>query len=476
MGATLVVASNRGPVSWRRADPTGPWEPRKGAGGLIVALGGALQTTPGTWVSVALDEGDRQVAAEHGGGAFDADTGEGRFRLRLVDVGDDYDAYYGEIASKLLWFTLHQLWAEPYEPTGIGWPEPWQRYVAVNRRLAEAVAEEAADADGDVEVHLQDYHLLVAAPIVRERVPHAKVVLYVHTPWVPPEYLRRLPDAVVDALREGLLACDLVGISSPRWAAHLRDVLAEHPGVTRDGDDLVGPGGRRTRVRDFVLGVDVEGLRRVAAAPTTRQLRDRLRDEAADRQLIVRADRTDLSKNILRGLQAYRLLLDEHPALRERVRFVALLNPSRQSVAEYRAYVEACQAEAAAITDRFGPEVLDLDLDNDFAKVVAALQSYDVLLTNPVLDGTNLVAKEGPALNERDGVLVLSRDAGAATAMRDALLVNPYDVHATAEALHTALTMPPDERARRAAALAAQAAQGAPGEWFAAVRAALADA
>lgn len=470
----LVVASNRGPVSWSQAED-GTWVPRRGAGGLIVALGGALQQHPGTWVSVALGEGDREMSAAHGGSAFDADTGQGSFRLRLVDVGARYDRYYGEVANRLLWFTLHQLWAEPYEPTGLGWPDAWADYAAVNEQVAAAVVEEAqaATAAGDdVEVHLQDYHLLLAAPLIRAAIPEARIVLYVHTPWVHPTYLRRLPDPVVEAVLEGLAACDLVGVSAPEWAQNLRDCMTAL-GEGRADFDRIRTASGSVLVRDFVLGIDAEGLRDVAGSEAAVAARAALREEVGDRMLLVRADRTDLSKNILRGLHAFDLLLREHPELVDRVHFRLLLNPSRQGVAEYREYLDRCRAAAEDIRRRHGEAVLQLVADDDFPSVVAALQSYDVLLTNAVIDGTNLVAKEGPALNDRDGVLVLSRNAGAATVMGGAVVVNPFDVHDQARALHEALVMDPAERAERAALLRAEASEGSPADWLDAQRTAL---
>ena len=476
MSTKLIVASNRGPVSWHR-DDEGSWTPRRGAGGLIVALGGALLRQPGTWVSVALEEGDREMAAAHPDGAFEADTDQGTFTLRLVDVGDSYGRYYDEVANRLLWFTLHQLWAEPYEPLGVGWSDAFEDYLSVNRAVARAVVAEAtADPDADVEIHLQDYHLLTAAPLIREALPDARILLYIHTPWAHPTYLRRLPDPVVEAILEGLGACDLVGISAPEWADNLRATLVERGGGRADGERVATARGS-TLVRDFVLGIDGGGLAQVAASDAAREERAALAEAVGGRRLIVRADRTDLSKNSIRGLQAFDLMLDAHPDLAAEVHFRMLLNPSRQGVAEYRDYLERCREETERLRAKWGEEVLLLDTSENFPRVVANLQAYDVLLTNPVIDGTNLVAKEGPALNENDGVLVLSRDAGAATTMgADALLVNPFDVEEQARALHRALTMGADERARRAAALKRAAALGAPADWLAAQRDALTEA
>ncbi|CAN5769935.1 hypothetical protein BH24ACT15_BH24ACT15_10560 [soil metagenome] len=300
-------------------------------------------------------------------------------------------------------------------------------------------------------------------------------MLYIHTPWVHPTYLRRLPDPILDAIIKGLSACDLVGISAPEWAANLRACLTDLGGGVADFDRIRTTGGS-TLVRDFVLGIDRAGLGEVARSDPAKAERAELADQLGDRLLIGRADRTDLSKNILRGLHAFDLLLDAHPDLVDRVHFRMLLNPSRQGVPEYREYLQRCLAEADRIRDKWGPEVLLADTSDNFDRVVALLQSYDVLLTNPVIDGTNLVAKEGPALNENDGVLVLSRTAGAATVMGDALMVNPFDVEQQAEVLYDALTLDQGERARRALSLKASAARGSPADWLAAQRAALVEA
>jgi len=466
----LLVASNRGPVSWQRSDD-GNLTPRRGFGGLVTALGGALQNEGGTWVSVALSAEDREVAAAHPGEPFAVQTDGATFELRLLDVGDRYEPYYNQIANRLLWFTVHGLWGEPYEPLGLGWRDAWEAYVSVGEEVAAAVI---ASADGqDAEVYLQDYHLCSAPGAVRAGLPRARILHYLHTPWVGPSELRRLPDPIAEGVLRGLLGADVIAVSSPKWAAAFRRGAVEVLGAVSDGDGLWYDG-RRTIVADFVLGVDEDDLAASAARAETIEAGERLDAEAAGRALILRVDRSDLSKNILRGLQAYETLLDRHPEHRGRVWHYAHLNLSRQGVPEYRAYLEACQAAADRIAERFGPDALTLALTDHYPTAVAALQRSDVLLTNPVRDGTNLVAKEGPVLNDRNGVLVLSRDAGAADVLGEgALLVNAYDVEAQAEALHTALVMPAEERAARADLLRVAARRGAPGEWFAAQRATL---
>ena len=464
MTETMVVASNRGPVSWRE-DASGELTPSRGFGGLVTALGGALQHETGTWVSVALSGEDAKVAAEHGDRPFEVETAGATYRLRLVDAGAHYPGYYNEVANRLLWFSVHQLWSDPYEPTGIGWGAAFDDYRLVNDRVAEAVVA----ADGE-EIYLQDYHLCTAGTVVREAQPDAAVLHYLHTPWCHPEYLRRLPDPVTSEVLRGLLAADVVAFSSPAWCDAFRRCAQAVLGARIDGPDVV-VGQRRVHVADFVLGVDDEDLAASAASEAVATAGAALDEERGDRALLLRVDRTDLSKNILRGLHAYELLLERHPEHRGAVWHYAHLNPSRQSVPEYEAYLRACSDAAQRIQERFGEECLTVFVGDDYPRAVAAQQRYDVLVANPVMDGTNLVAKEGPVLNRHDGVLLLSPTAGAADVMAEgAVLVNPYDVEAQAEALHQALTMPMDERAARARVLQAAARRGSPGEWFAAQR------
>lgn len=463
----LVIASNRGPVRFTYDD--GELVSRRGFGGLVTALGAALQDEPGTWVSVALSDTDQRVAATHDG-PFEVDADGARFHLSLLDVGERFDPYYNHIANELLWFTLHGMWNAPYEPAR-RWSHDWREgYLAVNERVAEEIL---AVAGEHPEIHLHDYHLAAVAPTVRRARPDAPILAYIHTPWPRPWELSRLPDEMARGVLEGLLAADVVVLSAPQWASALRRCAHEVLGARLDGEH-VELEGRRTHVTDLVLGVDTAALTEVAADPATVAAGERLEAEAADRRLIVRVDRTDLSKNILRGLLAYEQLLADHPEHRDQVRHVAVCNPSRQSVPAYRDYVAACESTAERIAERFGEHSIDFRVADDYPAAVAALQRYDVLLANPVRDGTNLVAKEGPVLNQRDGALVLSREAGAATTLGEAALtVNPFDVEDQATALHRALTMAPEERAQRARTLRAAATLGAPDDWLGEQRTAL---
>jgi trehalose 6-phosphate synthase len=287
-----------------------------------------------------------------------------------------------------------------------------------------------------------------------------------------------LPAEIGTAVLDGMLGADQVGFHASRWAAAFLDCCEAILGaqVTRAAGGAADPAGRvvhRGRVTEVAvhpLGVDAAALRARAAADDVQAHAAALSRAAGGRTLIVRVDRTELSKNIVRGLAAYRELLATRPEWHGRVVHLAFAYPSRSALPEYRAYTEQMREVAAEITAEFGTpdwNPLILEVKDDYPRSLAACAVADVLLVNPIRDGMNLVAQEGPVLSEKGCALVLSREAGAAeTLAGSALLVNPYDVSETAAALHQALAMPADELRRRRDAVAATAAARPPARWL----------
>jgi trehalose 6-phosphate synthase len=448
MGARrpLIVVSNRGPVSYA-LDASGARVERRGAGGLVTALRGLVDHHDVTWIASAITEEDRRVAAEGGVPG-------------VVLVAHDpasYDGYYNTIANPLLWFVQHSLWSLGTAPElGEASHRAWlDGYVRVNQGFADAVVAQL-DNRPDATVFFHDYHLYLAPGFVRATRPDATLAHFVHIPW--PTDWSVLPPAWRAAVHEGLLANDVVGFHTERWA---RNFL-------RSSDDVLGPG-RRPRVVHHPISIDVGEFEELAAsAEVVRREADL--SPARPERLIVRVDRVDPSKNIVRGLHAFELLLDLHSEWRGRVSMLALLDPSREAIPEYIAYRDEIERSARAVNERYGTDrwlPVDLRIADDFAQSVAAYKQYDVLLVNAVYDGLNLVAKEGPLVNGRDGVLVLSENAGAHAELGEwAIEVNPFDVLGQAEALHAALSLPREERRRRAEALRAQVRENDVARWL----------
>jgi trehalose 6-phosphate synthase len=426
----LIVVSNRGPIAYTREG--GERVARRGAGGLVTALAPLVSHHDVTWVASALTEEDRAVAAE---GPCDETAGDGsRYHLRLVaHPPDAYDLYYNVVANPTLWFVQHGLWDRKHDP-GADLTHAWEDgYLPVNRDFADAVVEEI-ERQPDAAVFFHDYHLYVAPRLVRELCPDTELAHFTHIPWVGVDDWAVLPPEVVLAIHEGLLANDVVGFHTERWRQAFVSACAD-----------LGLDCSRTLVTAHPISIDPAEFEAMARSET---VLERERDLLSSRpeRLILRVDRTDPSKNIPRGLEAFALLLERRPDLRGRVAMLALLAPSRQEIPEYVEERERIEAAAAEVEARF-PGALRLEIADDFAQSIAAYKQFDVLLVNAIMDGLNLVAKEAPIVNERDGVVALSVNAGAYEELGEwVVAMEPLDAGQQAAALEQALELPGEQR------------------------------
>ncbi|WP_329598183.1 trehalose-6-phosphate synthase [Streptomyces pseudovenezuelae] len=446
--AQVLVASNRGPVSYE-VQENGSLTPKRGGGGLVSGLSAIGPEAGALWVCSALSDGDREAVRQG--------VGEDGVRMLAIPADVHADAYNG-IANSVLWFVHHLLYQTPLEPSfDAEFRRQWASYETYNRAFAEALAEEAAQGAA---VLVQDYHLCLVPGMLRELRPDLRIAHFSHTPWAPVDYFRMLPDDIASQLLRGMLGADRLGFLTRRWADAFTACATE-----------LADGLGETRIGVHGLGADADFLRERSHQADVEERIVSLREEIGEgRRTVVRVDRTELSKNIVRGLVAYRRLLESRPEWRERVVHVAFAYPSRQDLAVYRDYTAEVRRVAEEINDTFGTPgwtpVL-LNLEDDFARSLAAYRLADVALVNPIRDGMNLVAKEVPVVSDEGCALVLSREAGAHEELKDdAIVVNPYDVEQTAAALHEALTMPPHERAERAKRLAAAATALPPAQWF----------
>ena len=435
----LIVVSNRGPVSYDR-DPGGERAATRGAGGLVTALAPLVSRHDVTWIASAMSEEERRIAAA--GPLDETAAGGARYRLRLVAHDPDaYRLFYDVVANPVLWFVQHGLWDCMLDPDAdlLG---PWRDgYVAVNAAFADAVVAEL-ERDPGAAVLFQDYHLYVAPRLVRDRRPEAATAHFVHIPWVGPEAWRVLPEAIVRAVHDGLLANDTVGFHTPRW----RDAFVA------SSEAYLGAGAAgRTVLTAEPISLDAAAFEELGASPEVRRREPELIPRRPER-LVLRVDRTDPAKNAVRGFEAFARLLERRPDLHGRVAMLALLHPSRLSIPEYRRYQERLESAAAAVNAVHGTaewQPIVLDLRDDFLLSVAAYRSYDVLLVNSVLDGLNLVAKEAPLVNARAGVLVLSQGTGAYEELAEWVVpCDPLDVDGQAAALEQALEVPLETRRR----------------------------
>ncbi len=459
--ASLVVASNRGPLSYEES-PDGSLTASRGAGGLVSALGPALRgRSDALWIAAALSDEDRRAAAEGIDTSHDV-------RVRLLDIPHDvYDSYYNVIANRYLWFVCHYLWDPSRTPSvGPEEREAWHAYEIVNRAFADAIAESAAHAAAAM---VQDYHLALVPAMLRAARPDLRVGMFWHIPFPHVDYLRLLPDRWSRRIISGMLGADLVGFHARRWSDNFVRCASELLDAPTTSN-WVSSQGHRTSVRRYPIGVDARGLTSGADPDRVAAERESLAAWIGDRSLVLRVDRVELSKNILRGLRAFEAVLERRADLHGTVSHLALLTPSRGAIPEYREYLAECERTGADIAKRFGTpdwEPVRVEIADQFARTLAAYERYDVLVVNPVFDGLNLVAREGPVLNRRDGVLVLSRNAGVWSELEPAAIgVNPFDVDGTAEAIEAALDMPKDERGWMAQSLKRLARGRSPAGWL----------
>ena len=460
----IVVASNRGPVAIETGADGAPTV-RRGSGGLVTALTASLHERCGAWVASAMTDGDRAVA--RGTVAVDLP-----FRVRFLDLpAADYDGAYNGVANGLLWFVHHSLWDTVRSPTfDDGVTRVWEAYERVNAAFARALAEEAGRLPGRPAYLVQDYHLALVPAMLRALDPDARIAHFSHTSFAPPTYLRILPRRVADGVLFGMLGADVLGFHARAWAEHFLLGARTLPGVHADtARGRVLHDGRDVRARVHPIAIDARGLRREAAGETVAARRRELERWRGDRALVLRVDRLELSKNIVRGFRAFELFLERNPAWRGNVVFLAMLSPSRLDIEEYRTYAAECIEEAERVNRTFGTRdwtPIEVRVREDYEGALAAYALYDVLLVNPVVDGMNLVAMEGPTLNRRHGALVLSRNAGASSRLgRHALGVNPFDLDETAAAIERGLRMGREERQRRARGLARLVLADRPERW-----------
>ena len=457
----LIIASNRGPVEFQLTqDKT--LKARRGAGGMVTALIDAGNRMEVSWVAMTMTDGDRQAvkkAQEENDGLLQSPIPGQKMQLRYVSVAKEaYRKYYEKISNELLWFLQHYM----YDPTqdsasAAQLQDGWENgYKVANQAIADAVSAEIEREDSVPVVMLQDYHLYLVPLMIRERHPSVIMQQFIHIPWPDVRCWHFLPSNIAQAIYSGLVGNDIIGFQTERDARNfLEGARTLLDGAVVDFEEgALWWQGHRTQTRSYPISISVSEERRVVNSAAGRRAAEQMKALLCERT-IMRVDRIEPTKNIIRGFQAYGAVLEEHPELRGKVTFLAFLVPSRQTLPMYRRFDSDVRAIVEEINNTYGTDdwtPIQAFFGNDRVRALAAMQYYDVLLVNPIIDGMNLVAKEGPVVNQTDGVLVLSRTAGAFQQLaKGSIPTSPTDVVETAQALYHALTLPPEERHARAA-------------------------
>jgi trehalose 6-phosphate synthase len=452
----IVIVSNRAPVTFSRSE-SGERTYSRGAGGLVTALNAVSRRSENAvWIASAQGEEDVRVSQEPA--PYEVED----LRVTLVEHDSaSYDLMYNKLANPLLWFVQHGLYDLPYDPAlGEDTKRAWEEgYVTVNRNFAEAVSRTVEGEESPV-VLLHDYQLYMIPHFLREGLGNLTsdtfISLFVHIPWPEPDYWRVLPKYVREGVLESLLLADVVAFHTRRYARNFAETAAAILGVQIDAENgIVYRDDREVWIRAYPISIDPAEFEEMAHSEAVLEQEEYVKNLPG--KLLLRVDRLDLSKNIVRGFQAYGRMLARHPETVGEVTFLAQLQPSRGDVPEYARYAEVVQTTVEEINERHGNaswRPIELSTEDNFPRSVAAYKNYDALLVNAVRDGMNLVAKEAAVVNERDGVLILSENAGAHEELGEhALTVNPFDLDEQADAIHGALIMSDEERRRRADAL-----------------------
>ncbi len=454
----LILVSNRGPVEHQMSGNGWP-EARRGSGSVVTAFNSLAQKFEFTWVASAMGEGDRVVSENGQGPHIKSPLPGHEINLRyVVTPRRVYHKYYNILCNPLLWFLQHYMWNPPYNPNvDAAVHDAWESgYIPVNQAFANAVISEAQALEQAPIVIGHDYHLYLMPEFVRKEVPEAVIQHFVHIPWPTPQYWHMIPDYIIRRICESLCTTDLLGFQTIGDVRCFLDTVEEFvPDVTVDRTNhTVARNGRTTSVKVYPISINVEEVQRIANTPRALDYENRLSADTGD-VTIVRIDRAEPNKNIVRGFRAYELMLTRYPELKGKVKFLAFLVPSRTHIRQYQRYMDEIQQVIQQINNNHGTDdwqPIVPFIENNYTQAIAGMKLYDVLLVNTIIEGMNLVAKEGPVVNNRDGVLVLSHSSGVYQQLSDgAISVSPTDIEGTMEALHQAITMSAEDRKARAA-------------------------
>lgn len=433
----------------------GKMEMKRGAGGLVSTILPFMATFNGTWVASAMTEGDRVIAEGHEKCLVPIPEENPEFCVSFVVVDKQiYEDYYSVISNPLLWFVQHYMWNTPYVPviddnTHKAWHDS---YIYVNKVFAERIIEEAETDERKPLIMIQDYHLYTCPGYIREKLNDIFLSQFIHIPWPQSEYFSILPEYMQEAIVKGLLSNDILGFHIKKYARNFLYTCEPYAEKVDYDNNLIWYDGRVISVKAYPISVDCKKLTENAKSNDVIQKEEIIKKIKGDCFLIYRTDRADLSKNINRGFMAYELFLQKHPEFHGKVKFLSTGMPTRQQIREYCDYRDENYRIIDSINERYskdGWKPIEQVFKADYSLVTAAFKHYDCLLVNPIIDGMNIVAKEGPIVNENNGVLIMSNGAGSYEELKDhSIIVNAYDISQTADAMYRAIMMSQEERAR----------------------------
>jgi trehalose 6-phosphate synthase len=451
-GDQVIVVSNREPYLHEKV--AGMLMVKRPASGLVTAVEPVMRACSGTWIAHGSGSADREAVDRHDHVALP--PGQHDYVLRRLWLTEEQEqGYYYGFANEGLWPLCHVAHVRPVFREG-----DWQHYREVNQMFADAVIAEARGDDPVVLV--QDYHFALVPALVRKKLPNATIITFWHIPWPNPESFGICPWR--NEILEGMLGSTILGFHTEFHCKNFIETVDRYLEARIEHEhSTVSFHGRQTLVESYPISIEWPSPEEVREWPTPGQCRadlfERLQIPRKHR-IAVGVDRFDYTKGILERLNAVERMLEKHPEMRDRFTFVQVAAPSRSVLEEYRAFRQRIEQVTERINGKYGragaPVVRLLAQHHDREEVNKLYRAADVCLVTSLHDGMNLVCKEFVAArDDEQGVLILSRFAGAAREMPEALIVNPYHVEETADALYQGLTMPPGEQRERMASLRA---------------------
>jgi trehalose 6-phosphate synthase len=445
----FLVVANRLPVD-RFVDAEGRVGWRRSPGGLVTAITPLMRGRDGAWIGWT-------GAADEEAEPF---TDDGLYLVPVPLSAEEVELYYEGFSNATLWPLYHDVVAPPEYHR-----RTWDAYVRVNRRFAEATAEAAALG---ATVWVQDYQLQLVPKMLRELRPDLRIGFFLHIPFPPVELFQRLPWR--REIIEGLLGADLVGFQLPAGAANFVR-MARRVLDVRAHSGRIQYEGRTVQAAAFPISVDVGELERLAARPEIQQRAGEIRAELGDpERILLGVDRLDYTKGIDRRLEAFGELLADGELKPGEAVFVQIATPSRERVEQYQILKDEIEQQVGRINGDFGqlgaPVINYMHTSYDRAELTALYLAADVMVVTPLRDGMNLVAKEYVATRkDLMGALVLSEFAGAASELRRAFLVNPYDIDGMKRTLLAAIRGEPLDLQRRMRAMRRRVVDNDVGRW-----------
>lgn len=447
----LIVVSNRGPVEFYKSNSN--IKMKRGAGGLVSTLLPLMESLNGVWIASAMTPGDVEVAKRYPDNKVPIPQKDPKFWVPFVVVDSDrYECYYSVISNPLLWFIQHYMWNSPYTPNiDDKIHQAWEKgYLYMNQKFAEKVLSEADKNEKEPLIMLQDYHLYLCPTFIRKKLKDIFLSQFIHIPWPQSEYFSIIPEYMRKSIIEGLLSNDLLGFHIPRYVTNFIQTCEEYADEVDYNQGIIWHNGQTTHVKSYPISVDYDGIKEMASSSGVLEKENLIKEIKKDYFLFYRTDRADLSKNIIRGFEAYELFLHKYPQYHKKVKYLTTGKPTRQQIREYYNYYYDIIDIIENINYKYAQDdwkPIEWIFKADYELVVAAFKNYDCMIVNPIADGMNIVPKEASAVNENQGVVILSEKAGCFEELKECVIpVNPYDISQTAEAYHDALKMSENER------------------------------